>query len=89
MPALNEQDYARFHQMLEELADEVGGMKETPRNFLTDMIAKDKEYGERVFVSPKQLAWIQKLHEEFVGDTDFAMDDDDEPKSDPRDRDGW
>ena len=75
MPALNETDYARFNQMLEELEPEIPRMQDVPRNFLTDMTAKNREYGERVFVSPKQLDWIKRLHEEFVGDTDFDQDD--------------
>lgn len=72
MPALNEQDYASFNQMLEELEPEVENMKETPRNFMRDMVAKNKDYGERMFVSPKQLDWVRKLHEEYVGDTDHG-----------------
>lgn len=80
MPALNEIDYAKFNQMLEELAPEVDGMKDTPRNFLSDMIEKNKLYGERVFVSVKQFDWIKKLHEEFVGDTDHQASGD--PRSD-------
>lgn len=81
MPALNEQDYAKFSQMLEELEPEVENMKETPRNFMTDMIQKNREYSERVFVSPKQLSWIKKLHEEYIGDTDHAQED---PEADGR-----
>ncbi len=76
MPALNEKDYAEFCRLIDELAPEVASMKETPQNFLTGMIDKRAQYGERMFVSPKQLAWIRKLHEEFVGDTEFE----DEPE---------
>jgi|HubBroStandDraft_3_1064219.scaffolds.fasta_scaffold05013_2 hypothetical protein len=87
MPALDEKTYAEFSRLLDELAPEVDGMKETPRNFMRDMTDKRGQYGERMFVSPKQLAWIQKLHEEYVGDT--AHDANDDGPGDPRDRDGW
>lgn len=73
MPALNEKDYAEFNRLLEELGPEVENMKETPRSFMSDMIAKNNEYGERVFVSPKQFDWIKKLHEEYIGDTDHGV----------------
>lgn len=79
MPALNETDYAKFAQMLDELSPEVDRMKETPRNFMRDMLEKNKQYGERVFVSVKQLDWIKKLHEEYIGDTAHESDDDNDP----------
>lgn len=84
MPALGESDYAKFNQLLEELESEVPNMKETPRNFMSDMIEKNKLYGERVFVSPKQLDWIKKLHEEYVGDSahEKSNGDDRDPRSD-------
>lgn len=75
MPALNETDYAKFAQMLDELQPEIARMNGSPFNFLTDMIAKNKQYGERIFVSPKQLDWIKKLHEEYIGNTDHGVDE--------------
>lgn len=83
MPQLSERDYPEFSRMLEELAPEVDGMKDVPRNFLSDMIEKNRLYGERVFVSPKQFDWIKKLHEEFVGDTahEKSSGDDRDPRS--------
>ncbi len=74
MPSLEPKDYAEFARMLEELAPEIDNMKDTPRSFMTDMVEKNKTYGERVFVSPKQLAWIKDLHEEYIGDTDHSED---------------
>lgn len=84
MPALNETDYAKFNQMLEELQPEVARMNGSPFNFLSDMITKNKQYGERVFVSPKQLDWIKKLHEEYIGDTDHTGSDADRDGAHPR-----
>lgn len=74
MPALDAKDYAEFTRMLEELAPEVNSMKETPQSFMRDMIEKQNLYGERVFVSPKQLNWIKQLHEEYIGDTAHEKD---------------
>lgn len=81
MPALDEKAYAKFSLMLEELAPEVDGMKEVPQSFVKDMIDKHEQYGERMFVSPKQLQWLERLHEEFVGNTDHAQESND-PRSD-------
>ena len=84
MPALDAKDYAEFARILEELGLEVDNMKETPRNFAADMIEKNKLYGEREFVSPKQFDWLKKLHEEFVGNIAFdkSSDNRDDPRSD-------
>lgn len=87
MPVLNETDYAKFAQILDELEPEVARMEGSPFNFLTDMISKNKQYGERVFVSAKQLDWIKKLHEEYVGDTDHTGSDVDRDGARPRGRD--
>lgn len=84
MPALDERDYAEFNRILDELAPEVDNMKEVPQSFARDMIEKNKLYGERVFVSPKQFAWLKTLHEEFVGDTAHDKSDDGPDKGDPR-----
>lgn len=84
MPALNEKDYAEFNRILEELAPEIDNMKETPQSFVSDMVEKNKLYGERVFVSPKQFNWLKQLHEEFVGNIAFDKGDD-EDGPDPND----
>jgi hypothetical protein len=78
MPALDDKSYAEFNRILQELEPEVDNMKETPQSFVRDMLEKNKLYGERVFVSPKQFEWLKKLHEEYVGDTDHHED----PRSD-------
>lgn len=84
MPQLNEQDYAEFSRILEELGPEVENLNDASRSFAKDMIEKNGLYGERVFVSPKQLVWLQKLHEEFVGNTahEKSTGDDRDPRSD-------
>jgi hypothetical protein len=76
MPALNERDYAEFSRLLDELRPEVDNLRETPQSFVKDMLNKRDQYGERMFVSPKQKAWIEQLHEECVGNTAFDHDED-------------
>lgn len=73
MPQLDEKQYAKFSRMLAELEPEIDAMKEAPANFVRDQIERNKEYGESMFVSPKQFAWMERLHEEFVGDTEHAQ----------------
>lgn len=84
MPALDDKDYAEFNRILEELAPEIDNMNSTPQSFVKDMVEKNTLYGERVFVSPKQLDWLKKLHEEFVGDTQHDKAEDGPDPNDPR-----
>lgn len=83
MPALSERDYAEFNRMLEELTPEIDNMKEIPQSFMKDMVDKNQLYGERMFVSIKQKAWVERLHEEFIGNTAHeSKGDDRDPRSD-------
>lgn len=52
------------------------------------MHEKNKLYGARVFVSPKQFDWLKRLHEEFVGNTAHEKSSGDDNDHDPRDDDG-
>ncbi len=81
MPALDPKNYAEFNRILEELAPEVDNLNGASQSFAKDMIEKNQLYGERVFVSPKQLDWLKRLHEEFVGDTAHEKSQGD-PRSD-------
>lgn len=87
MGQLDAKDYAVFNQLIEELEPEIDNMKETPQSFVKDMVSKNKQYGERVFVSPKQLDWIKRLHEEYIGDTDHDVDPEADGRHPPRDMD--
>lgn len=84
MPALDPEAYAEFSRMVDELEPEIDNMKDVPRGFMADMVEKKKLYGERMFVSPKQKDWVEKLHGEFVGDTATKANtrDDRDPRSD-------
>lgn len=82
MPQLEPAQYSKFSQMLSELEPVLSSMKEAPRNFVTDQIERNRQYGERTLVSTKQFAWLERLHEEFIGDTDHGQERDDDPRSD-------
>lgn len=76
MPELSESEYERVALMLSELAPEVDSMNETPANFVRDQIARHEKFGPSMFMSPKQLAWLERLHEEFVGTASHAKTSD-------------
>jgi len=83
MPQLDEKQYAHMSRILDELEPEVNKLDQVPKGFVQDMLDKRGQYGERMFVSPKQLSWLERLHEEFVGDTDHAAEGDGrDPRSD-------
>lgn len=66
MPQLEAEEFARVARLIDEL-DEAKGVYTAGANFIRDQVARKKEYGERMFLSPKQVKWIEDLHAEFVG----------------------
>lgn len=67
MSELSESGYTHLCTLVEELKPCVDSMRETPQGFVRDQIARLEEYGPGIRISPKQLAWIERLHKEFVG----------------------
>ncbi len=69
MPQLEAKEYARVALIIDELAPlaEEDGLYEAANGFVLDQAERKKQYGERMFVSAKQIAWLEKLHDEFVG----------------------
>ena len=69
MPQLDASEYARMALVIDELAPlaEEGKLYEAANNFVNDQVERKKQYGERMFLSPKQIAWLERLHEENVG----------------------
>ena len=69
MPQLEAEEFARVASVINELAPlaEEGALYEAANGFVNDQVERKKEYGERMFISPKQIAWLDKLHDEFVG----------------------
>jgi hypothetical protein len=60
--------------MIDELAPVAaeGKLYGAANGFVNDQVERKKQYGERMFVSPKQVAWLERLHEEFVGTAEPA-----------------
>ncbi len=67
MPQLYPKEYDELKTMLTDLAAVVDQLKGNSQNFVRDQIDRHNKYGERMFVSPKQLDWLKNLHEEYVG----------------------
>ena len=69
MPQLDASEFSRVSQIIDELAPlaEEGSLYEAANNFVNDQVERKKQYGERMFISPKQIAWLERLHEENVG----------------------
>lgn len=86
MPQLEAAEFARVAAIIDELQPVVEDLNEVPRNFVSDMIEKKALYGERMFISPKQVAWLERLHEENVGTAVHADDKEAEgpDEGDPR-----
>lgn len=90
MPQLSPEDYASFNLMLSELEPVVDSVYASGQSFVRDQIERNKQYGERTLVSVKQMDWLKKIHEEFVGTADHSepkgvdgqRGDDRDPRSD-------
>lgn len=72
MPQLPPDEYAEISRMIDELQPEIGNFYAAANNFVRDQVERKKEYGERMFMSPKQVKWIKDLHAEYVGNTDTS-----------------
>lgn len=82
MPQLDATQYAKFVSILEDLKPHIEDMNEAPSNFVSDQIERNTQFGARTFVSDKQMAWLERLHEEFIGSEDHSTGGPD--KGDPR-----
>lgn len=77
MPQLNANDWAEVARIIDELEPEVGGFSyDAANNFVRDQVERKRQYGERMFISEKQIAWLKRLHEEYIGDTAHEQEDD-------------
>lgn len=69
MPLTNDQ-YSHVYGLLDDLKPYVRDMKDVPANFTREMLTKRDTYGINMFISPKQIAWLERLHDEFCGTRD-------------------
>lgn len=64
------------------------------RKFVTEQVERHDQYGTRMFMSPKQLAWLEALYKEHVGtlpDKGNSRPDDEDggEQRDEREEDGF
>lgn len=43
------------------------GIYPNGRKFVEEQIARHEKYGEQMFLSPKQLSWLEAIYKEHVG----------------------
>lgn len=70
MSVLTPQAFERLTTIVEALSVERGALKGASVGFVDDMKERIERYGARVFVSPKQLAWLENLYTQHVGSLD-------------------
>jgi hypothetical protein len=64
---LESKSYEELKTILTDLEAVVDQLKGNSKNFVTDQIDRHAKYGDRMFISSKQLDWLKNLHEEYVG----------------------
>lgn len=72
MSQLEPEKYAEIAMKIDELAPlaRQGTLPGAGNGFINDQFMRKAEYGERMFLSSKQVAWIEQLHDEHVGSSD-------------------
>lgn len=66
MPALYPEAFQQMKQKLDALAPIAASLPGKAPEFISDMVQRVETYGERVFVSPGQLNWINSLFEKHA-----------------------
>jgi hypothetical protein len=61
-------EFRRVENMLHELEPHIKDMKGQAPVFLKDQIARAAKWQTDMFLSPKQLQWIESLYEEHCGE---------------------
>lgn len=66
---LSETEYKKLSSLLEDLGKPgvLRALNDKSKDFVQDQIRRHKQWGTDMFVSDKQMNWLQNLHEEFVG----------------------
>jgi hypothetical protein len=90
--ALSEAQNEWLTVLLENLSTVRSKLQGRSRDFVDDQVKRHDEYGERMFLSPKQKAWLISLHEQHCPGVELPDPEADKPKDsnhdhDPRDDD--
>jgi hypothetical protein len=65
--ALSDEQNDRLTLLLQQLEPEIKNMKGSAPGFVRDQIERHDKYGAAMFLSPKQLSWLESLYEQNVG----------------------
>ncbi len=63
--ALSDKEYTELQSILQALEPALDRVYPAGRGFVADQIEREKKYGQDMFMSPKQFAWLRKLNDEF------------------------
>lgn len=81
--ALSSDENRRLTDMLQDLTA-AKGLKPHEEKFVQDQLERHAKWGADIFLSPKQLNWLEVLHERETGQKrDKDEPDDEEETEDP------
>jgi len=69
-------EFERVYSMLTELEPHIKEMKGKAPDFLRDQLERAEKWQAEMFLSPKQLQWIESLYEEHCGAKPEPSEDD-------------
>lgn len=72
---LSDEEYQRLVDLLTGLEGHIPEMRGNSQQFVRDQVARHKQWGQEMFISEKQMSWLQSLHDEFVGTHDPEPDE--------------
>lgn len=64
MPLTDDQ-YTELQGILQALEPNLASVYQSGQGFIRDQIEREAKYGQDMFMSPKQWAWLRKLNDEF------------------------
>lgn len=77
--ALTEEQNERLTAILQALEPEMSKLGQASQNFVRDQIERHAKYDDKIFISPKQKAWLEDLYERYAGGTKEVGDSREEP----------
>lgn len=63
---ISDEQNERLTELLSNLKSELDSLYPGARNFVQDQIKRHEQYGQNIFISPKQWKWLSDLEKEFV-----------------------
>lgn len=85
--ALTEAQNQRITVLLQALEPHVGQMTGASPGFVQNQVQRHNQYGDQMFISPKQIAWLEDLYSQYCGPT-TELPQEEDPSADYDDPDG-